>query len=123
MSKFLIKPSSSKCTFLYVDCHGISKRKQWVPESMQEACKVVKDENMSLHEAARKYSIPVETLRRHTAGLVSLDCCPGPPTVLTSEKETRLAEYCVAMADMGFGLTRDGHGVCYCRQNWSEPPF
>ena len=29
---------------------------------------------------------------------MSLDCCPGPPTVLTSAEETRLAEYCVAMA-------------------------
>ena len=28
----------------------------------QEACKAVKDENMS--EAARKYSVPVETLHR-----------------------------------------------------------
>jgi len=39
---------------------------------------------------------------------VSLDCRPGPPTVLTSEEETRLAEYCVATTDMGFGLTREG---------------
>ena len=85
-----------------------AKRKQWAPESMQEACKAVKDENMSLREAAGKYSVPVETLRRRTAGLVSLDCHPGPPTVLTSEEETRLAEYCVAMSDIGFGLTREG---------------
>ena len=85
-----------------------AKRKQWAPESMQEACKAVKDENMSLREAAGKYSVPVETLRTRTAGLVSLDCHPGPPTVLTSEEETRLAEYCVAMSDMGFGLTREG---------------
>ena len=46
-----------------------AKRKQCAPESMQEACKAckackaVKDENMSLSEAARKYSVPVETLR------------------------------------------------------------
>ena len=39
---------------------------------------------------------------------MSLDCRPGPPTVLTSEEEARLAEYCVAMADMGFGLMREG---------------
>ena len=51
-----------------------AKRKQWTPESMQEACKAVKDENMCLCEAARKYSVSVETLRRRTAGLVSLEC-------------------------------------------------
>ena len=39
---------------------------------------------------------------------VSVDCKPGPPTVLTSEEEARLADYCVVMADMGFGLTREG---------------
>ena len=39
---------------------------------------------------------------------MSLDCRPGPPTVLMSEEEARLAEYCVAMADISFGLTREG---------------
>ncbi len=37
-----------------------------------------------------------------------MDCRSGPPTILTSEEEARLAEYCVSMADMGFGLTREG---------------
>ena len=40
--------------------------------------------------------------------LMSLDCRPGPPTIPTSEEEAHLVEYCVAMADMGFGLTREG---------------
>ena len=47
----------------------------------------------------------METLRRQTTGLVGLDCRRGPPTVL---EEVRLAQYCVAMADMGFGLPREG---------------
>ena len=44
-----------------------AKRKQWAPESMQEACKAVKDENMSLHEAVstvfllRLYAWPCES--------------------------------------------------------------
>ena len=75
---------------------------------MEEACKSVKSESMTLREAARAYNVPVETLRRRVAGIVSLDYRSGPPTVLTSEEEARLAEYCVAMADMGFGLTREG---------------
>ena len=40
-----------------------AKRKHWAPESMQKACEAVKDENMSFREPARKYSVPVETLR------------------------------------------------------------
>ena len=54
---------------------------------MEEACKSVKSERMTLPEAAREYNIPVETLRRCVAGIVSLDCKPGPPTGLTSEEK------------------------------------
>lgn len=83
------------------------KRKQWAAESMEEACHAVKNGQMGLREAARNYNVPIETLRRRTTGLVNLDCRPGPSTILTSEEEARLAHYCVAMADMGFGLTRE----------------
>lgn len=85
-----------------------AKRKQWLPENREEAYKSVKSEGMSLREAARAYNVPVETLRRRVAGIVSLDCRSGPPIVVTSEEEAHLAEYCVTMADMGFGLTREG---------------
>ena len=36
-----------------------------------------------------------------------MDCKPGPPTVLTTYEEEKLASYVVKMADMGFGLTRE----------------
>ena len=74
---------------------------------MEEAFKFVRNESMGLRKAARAYNVPVETLRRRVAGVVSIDCRSGPPTVLTLE-EACLAEYCVSMADMGFGLTREG---------------
>ena len=85
-----------------------AKRRQWLPENMEQACKSVKDDNKGLREAARTYNVLVETLRRRVADIVSLDCRSGPPTVLTSEEEAHLAEYCIATADMGFGLTREG---------------
>ena len=66
-----------------------AKRKQWGAESMMQACNAVKNEQMGLREAARKYNVPVETLRRRTTGIVSLDCRPGPPTVLSTEEEAR----------------------------------
>jgi len=74
---------------------------------MEEACKSVKSENMTLCEAARVYNVPIETLRKCVVSTVSLDCL-GPPTVLTSEEEACLAEYRVVMDDMGFGLTWEG---------------
>ena len=62
---------------------------------------------IGLREAARQYNVPVETLRRRVTGAVSTDCRPGPTTVLTSEEETRLAQFLIEMSDMGFGLTRE----------------
>ena len=35
-----------------------------------------------------------ETLRRQMAGVVPVDCKPGPSTVLTQEEEGTLAKYC-----------------------------
>ena len=81
-----------------------AKHKQWSCESMEAAVKSVK-EGMGLREASRLYNVPVETLRRRVTGAVDLGCRPGPSTVLTVEEETKLAEYVVMMADMGFGLS------------------
>ena len=41
-----------------------ARRKQWLPESMEEACKFVKGKKMGLREAARKYNVPVETFKK-----------------------------------------------------------
>lgn len=59
---------------------------------------------MGIREAARLYNIPYETLRQRANHTVSIDCRPGPSTVLTDEEE-QLALFCVQMADMGFGLS------------------
>ena len=60
-----------------------------------------------LHEAARHYNVPIETLRRRTNGTVPLQCKPGPSTVLTSEEEKCLVDYVIEMADRGFGLVSE----------------
>ena len=65
------------------------------------------EDGKGLRETARLYNVPVETLRRRVTGSVSLECRPGPPTVLTGEEESRLAQYIVDMADMGFGLGKE----------------
>ena len=61
----------------------------------------------SLHQAAQLYSVLVETLRRHFNGTVTLDCKPGPSTVLTADEEQCLAHYVIEMADRGFGLVSE----------------
>ena len=64
---------------------------------MYAAVKSVK-EGMGLRVASRKYNVPVETLRRRVIGAVDMDCKPGPPTLLTSYEEEKLASYVVKMA-------------------------
>ena len=84
---------------------GPSKRKLWSMESMKEALDFVEGGG-GLREAARTYNVPVETLRRRVTGAVSIDCRPGPETVLTKEEDA-VAKYLVTMCDMGYGLTRE----------------
>jgi len=84
------------------------------------------EDGKGLRETARLYNVPVETLRRRVTGSVSLECRPGPPTVLTGEEESRLARYIVDMADMGFGLGREDVNACClsdCREVGEKAPF
>ena len=60
---------------------------------------------MTIRQAANKYNIPFETLRRCRTKN-DVDCQSGPPTVLTKDEEEQLAVYCENMTDMGFGLIR-----------------
>ena len=60
---------------------------------MEAAYESIKSGTMGLREAARAHNVPVETLRRRVAGIVTQDCRSGRPTVLTKEEEARLAEY------------------------------
>lgn len=70
-------------------------------ESMKAATTAAKEEGKA---ASRLYNVPIETLCRRVTSSVDANCRPGPPTILTSEEEDKLAEYCVEMADRGFGL-------------------
>ena len=45
------------------------------------------EEGKGLGEAARLYNVPVETLCRRVQGTVTMDCKPGPATILTKEEE------------------------------------
>ena len=77
----------------------------WNMDSMKAALEAVKVDSKGLREASREFGVPVTTLKRRVDGLVEVDARPGPSTVLSKEEEDRLYEYCLIMADMGFGLT------------------
>ena len=73
---------------------------------MQAAVSCVLKEGKGLRDAVRLYNVPVEILTQRVNGSVTMDCKPGPATVLTKEKEDKVAEYLIAMPDMGYGLSR-----------------
>ena len=76
---------------------------------------------MGVREASRLYNLPYETLRRRTTHIVSLECTPGPSTVLTHDEKEQLVSYLIEMSDMGFGLSRDD--VMNCRIIRRKHPF
>ena len=78
---------------------------QWDLEGMIQALNAVKVDGKALRKASREYGVPVATLKRRVDGLVAVDARPGPSTVLTWEEEDKLCQYCLDMADMGYGLT------------------
>ena len=101
------------------------KCKLWSDENMAAAVLSVQ-EGKGIREAAKLYNVPVESLRRRVLGTVSVDCRPGPPTILTMEEEDRLCKYIIEMADIGFGLTReDIMQIAYCilEKNHRKHPF
>ena len=85
---------------------AVAKRKQWLQESMCAAVKAVNEGN-GLRETARLFNLPVESLRRRIIGAVPINCKPGPDPVLSKDEESKLVAYCLKMAEMGFGLSRD----------------
>ena len=83
-----------------------SKQRMWSQESMTAAVNAVNNEGSSLRATCRLYNVPIETLRRRVMGQVDVECRPGPQTILSKEEDC-LAEYCIEMADRGFGLGKE----------------
>ena len=74
---------------------------------MNNAVAMVKNQSMSLRQAANAYSIPKSTLSNKVLGKTSIECKSGPATVLSKAEENQLADWLVNMAKMGFGRTKN----------------
>ena len=59
-----------------------------------------------MRSVARKYGIPHSTLHDHLEGKFE-KVGRGGPTVLTAAEERQIVQACIALADMGFGVTRE----------------
>ncbi|CAI2190409.1 18464_t:CDS:1 [Funneliformis geosporum] len=65
----------------------------------------------SINSIAKSFGLSEATLRRtvKNGGLLNRS---GPPTILAKYEEDQLADYCINMQKLGFGLTKSG--VKYC---------
>ena len=60
-----------------------------------------------MHGAAKRFGVPLSTLRDRVDGRVHIDCCQaGVPSLFSQEEESFLVEHVKTMAEIGYGLTR-----------------
>ncbi|KAG0630462.1 hypothetical protein M758_1G179800, partial [Ceratodon purpureus] len=80
------------------------KHVSWTNAQLKLAIDAVTDEGVKVRAAARHFGIPYTSLRDHMYGKV-LGRKRGPKTVLSSEEEEKLVDYCFKMQKLGHPLT------------------
>jgi hypothetical protein len=80
--------------------------KKYSQTSLEEAVKQVKA-GMSYRRATQYYGVPSSTLLDKIKGYRPLVSTQGPSPVLTIQEEQKLAKWCVDMAAIGYGRTRN----------------
>ena len=74
--------------------------------AMQSALQDVKDSNISMRGASKKYGVPLTTLHDRISGKVSEAPKWGKPTMLPLDKENELIQYAMKRADLGIGFSK-----------------
>ena len=81
-------------------------RHNWAQEDLVTALNAIKEDKLSLREAAAKYGIPKSTIYTYTSGKSVIGKRPGPSTILTPTEEKKLVEYALHMSEIGYGRTK-----------------
>jgi hypothetical protein len=82
-----------------------AKRQKYSPDVLVHAAELVRSNSISLNQASKEYGIPKTTLQ-NTVHYKYSKHKVGHKTVLTEAEEQRIAEWCVHMARIGYGRTR-----------------
>ena len=62
---------------------------------------------MVVHGAARRFNVPLTTLRYRVDGRIDVDSVSsGAPSLFTQEEEAFIVEHVKSMAEIGYGYTR-----------------
>ena len=115
-----------QCKFEIKNRERMAVKNSYSVDDLQKAIAVVQaGEAFSMRAAAHKYGIPPSTLHDHLKGK-SKKAGAGGPSVLMAAEEREVAITCLALADMGFGLTRELVEVVlsdYLKDNSIPNPF
>ena len=85
-----------------------AKSKQhWSQEALIAALDGIREEKLSLREAAARYGIPKSTIATYMSGKSVLSKKPGPSTILLPLEEQKLVDYALHMSEIGYGRTKD----------------
>ena len=91
-------------------CSGVTQRppeyKTWDKDSMDKACRDVREGRLSIRRAAESYQVPKSTLSDHVTGRVSEGSHSGPSRYLTDEEEAELVHFLVGSANVGYAKTK-----------------
>ncbi|XP_030748956.1 uncharacterized protein LOC115877032 [Sitophilus oryzae] len=83
------------------------KKFQYPKEALKRALFEIQEGNMSVRTASREFRIPKTTLQDHKSGKIpQIQGKTGPPPLLTTEGEEKIANWLVSLAKCGFPLKK-----------------
>lgn len=80
---------------------------QYDRKKIYDALQAIKDENVSIREASRKYGVPRGTLQDRLHGRVPENCKMGRDSALSKAEEEALVQWLTDLAKCGFARKRD----------------
>lgn len=99
---------------------------KYTKDELKAAVKAVKDNEMTLINAAEKYHIPRSTLHDKVTGKSTLDAKKGPATYLTATEEEEIVNWIIECSQRGFPVTKIRLIECvqkFIKKSGRETPF
>ncbi|XP_060566679.1 uncharacterized protein LOC132725560 [Ruditapes philippinarum] len=83
------------------------KYRSYSANDLQEAYNIVMQQGLPVERVAKRYNIPITTLKDRVKGRVHIDTLrSGPQTMFTQEQEAFLCNHLITMAEIGYGYSR-----------------
>ena len=91
---------------------------QYERQQLLNAYKAVKNDNISIRNAAKQYGIPRSTLQDRVKERINIDAISVKQTFFTTDEEIKLVSHIKDMASRGYGYTRAE--VCHIASDYAR---